>query len=130
MKRALASSGRPARELYDALLGAAAWNLLHFDLGFDRATGNPIADNVSWLDFTHALTFANAARHICDERPELWPRALLQMALFVGRNRGYVDAEQDVSRWSRERPDRLHRGSRWPRFTTTASSSRSSPAIA
>jgi hypothetical protein len=100
LKRTLASSGRPAREIYDALLGAAAFNLLHFDTGFDRATENSIADNVSWLDFTHALTFANAARHICEERPDLWPRALLQMALFVGRNRGYVDAKQNVSRWS------------------------------
>jgi len=102
LKRTLASSGRPPRELYDALLGAAAWNLLHFDLAFDRATHNAIADNISWLDFTHALTFANAARHICEESPQLWPQALLQMALFVGRNRGYVDADQDVARWSVE----------------------------
>jgi nitrite reductase/ring-hydroxylating ferredoxin subunit len=99
LKRTLASAGRPWRELYDALLGACAWNLLHFDLAFDSAVANPIADNVSWLDFTHALTFANAARHICADRPELWPRALLQLALFLGRNRGYVDAEQEVSRW-------------------------------
>jgi nitrite reductase/ring-hydroxylating ferredoxin subunit len=102
LKRILASSGRPVRELYDALLGAAAWNLLHFDLAFDRATENPIADNISWLDFTHALTFANANRHICTARtanPDLWSRALLQMALFVGRNRGFVDAGQDVGRW-------------------------------
>jgi nitrite reductase/ring-hydroxylating ferredoxin subunit len=99
LKRTLVSAGRPPRELFDALLGAAAWNLLHFDAGFDAATANPIADNVSWLDFTHALTFANAARILCEERPELWPRALLQMALFVGRNRAYVDAGQDVARW-------------------------------
>lgn len=99
LKRTLASSHRPPREVYDALLGAAAWNLARFDLAFDRATDNAIADNVSWLDFTHALTFANAARHICEERPELWPRALLQMALFVGRNRGYVDAALDTARW-------------------------------
>ena len=99
LKRTLASSGKPVRELYDALLGAAAFNLLHFDLAYDTATANPLADNVSWLDFTHALTFANAARHLCVDRPDLWPQALLQMALFVGRNRGYVDAEQDVSRW-------------------------------
>ena len=99
LKRTLASSVRPPREIYDALLGAAAFNLLHFDTRFDGATSNPIADNVSWLDFTHALTFANAVRHLCAERPDLWPRALLQMALFVGRNRGYVDQKQDVSRW-------------------------------
>ena len=66
---------------------------------FEQATDNAIADNISWLDFTHALTFANSCRHLCEERPELWPRALLQMALFVGRNRKYVSAEQDISRW-------------------------------
>jgi hypothetical protein len=99
LRRTLASSGRPIRELYDALLGAAAFNLLHFDTAFERATNNPIADNVGWLDFTHALTFANACRHICDERPDLWPRAALQLALFVGRNRKYVRVDQDVARW-------------------------------
>jgi nitrite reductase/ring-hydroxylating ferredoxin subunit len=99
LKRTLESSGRPVRELYDALLGAAAWNLLRFDLNVDRATANAIADNVSWLDFTHALTFANAARHICEMQPDLWPRALLQLALFVGRNKGYVQAQQDVAPW-------------------------------
>jgi len=93
----LLSSGRDPRELYDALLGAAAWNLLHFDLAFDRETTNQIADNVSWLDFTHALTFANASRHICEGQPDLWPKALLQLALFVGRNKGYVNAQQDVA---------------------------------
>ena len=99
LRRTLASSGRPAREIYDALLGAAAWNLLHFETAVDRATGNAIADNASWLDFTHALTFANAARTICAAQPDLWPRALLQLALFVGRNKGYVNAQQDVTAW-------------------------------
>jgi hypothetical protein len=99
LRRALASSGRPVGEVYDALLGAAAWNLLHFDLAFDAAAGAAIADNVSWLDFTHAVTFANAARRLCEERPELWPRALLQLALFVGRNKAYVAAGQDVAAW-------------------------------
>jgi len=97
LSRALRSSGRAARELYDALLGAAAWNQLHFDISFDGATDNQIADNVSWLDFTHALTFANAARHICEAQPDLWPNALLQLAVFVGRNKAYVNAQQDVS---------------------------------
>ncbi len=97
LKRALASSGRNTRDLYDALLGAAAWNLLHFDRAFEQATDGAIADNTNWLDFTHALTFANACRHICEQRPDLWPRALLQLALFVGRNRKYVSAGQDVA---------------------------------
>jgi nitrite reductase/ring-hydroxylating ferredoxin subunit len=105
LKRTLESSGRPTREIYDALLAAGAWNLLHFDLAFADASDNAIADNVSWLDFTHALTFARAARTICTQRPDLWPRALLQMALFVGRNRKYVRAEEDAARWRVEDRD-------------------------
>jgi nitrite reductase/ring-hydroxylating ferredoxin subunit len=99
LKRTLASSGRPVREIHDALVAAGAWNLLHFDLAFSEAADNPIADNVNWLDFTHALTFARAARTICIQRPDLWPRALLQMALFAGRNRKYVRAGEDTARW-------------------------------
>jgi nitrite reductase/ring-hydroxylating ferredoxin subunit len=99
LRRTLASSGRPMHELYDALLGASLFNLLHFDTGIERATDNAIADNVGWLDFTHALTFANACRHICEERPDLWPRAVLQVALFIGRNRKYVRAVDDEARW-------------------------------
>jgi nitrite reductase/ring-hydroxylating ferredoxin subunit len=96
LSRVLQSAGQEPRKLYDALLGAAAWNLLHFNTAFDAATDNQIADNVSWLDFTHALTFANASRHICETEPDLWPNALLQLALFVGRNKSYVNAQQDV----------------------------------
>ncbi|HEX4303698.1 MAG TPA: Rieske (2Fe-2S) protein [Rhizomicrobium sp.] len=99
LKRVLESSGRDPREVYDALLGAAAFNLLRFDTRVDGATDNAIADNASWLDFTHALTFANAARHICGGQPELWRQALLQMALFVGRNKAYVRTQQDVAAW-------------------------------
>ena len=99
LRSALASSGRPMRELYDAMLGAALFNLLHFDTAFERATSNAIADNVGWLDFTHALTFANACRHICEERPDLWPRAALQLALFIGRNRKYVRCSEETARW-------------------------------
>jgi hypothetical protein len=99
LRRTLASSGRPMHELYDALLGASLFNLFHFDTEIERATDNAIADNVGWLDFTHALTFANACRHICEERPDLWPRAVLQVALFIGRNRKYVRAVDDEARW-------------------------------
>jgi nitrite reductase/ring-hydroxylating ferredoxin subunit len=99
LRQTLACAGRPMRELYDALLGAATFNLLHFNTAFERATENAIADNVGWLDFTHALTFANACRHICEERPDLWPRAALQLALFIGRNRIYVGAVDDEPRW-------------------------------
>lgn len=104
LHRLLRSSGRPVRELYDALLGAAAWNLLHFDLDVGEATDNTFRDNVSWLDFTHALTFANACRHLCADRPDLWPRVLLQLALFVGRNKKYVTDEIDGSAWGAGEP--------------------------
>ena len=100
LERVLQSSKRNARKVYDALLGAAAWNLLHFDLAVDRAADNALKDNVGWLDFTHALTFANATRHLCAERSDLWPRALLQLALFVGRNRKYVADDADAQTWS------------------------------
>ena len=99
LRQTLACAGRPMSELYDALLGAAAFNLLHFDTKFERASDNAIADNVGWLDFTHALTFANACRHICEERPDLWPRAALQLALFIGRNQKYMRAVDDEARW-------------------------------
>lgn len=104
LRRVVESSGHGPEDLYKTLLAAAGWNLLHFDLKFDRATDNPIADNVGWLDFTHALTFANAARHLCTDRPDLWPQALLQLALFVGRNQGYVDAQQDLDQWKIDDP--------------------------
>jgi nitrite reductase/ring-hydroxylating ferredoxin subunit len=100
LKRLSASAGRPPAELFDALLGAAGWNLLHFDAELDQAAGRVIADSVSWLGFTHALTFANAARHLCTDDPALWPAALLQMALFVGRNKPFVKAQQDVCEWA------------------------------
>jgi len=104
LRRTLASSGQPMHELYDALLGAALFNLLHFATAFERATDNAIADNVGWLDFTHAMTFANACRHICEERPDLWPRAALQLALFVGRNQKYVHPNDDVVQWHVDDP--------------------------
>lgn len=98
LARLLASARRPVPELYDALMEAAAYNMLHFDLSFDQANDGPLADNVNWLDFTHALTFANAARQLCTETPTLWPSALLQLGLFVARNGKYV-RHADASNW-------------------------------
>jgi len=86
--------------LFDALLEALAEAMLHFDLDLQDRTEIPVSQNVGWLDFTHTLTFANAARHLCAERAELWPAALLQMACFQGRNGRYVDYDQDVSQWA------------------------------
>ena len=40
-----------------------------------------------------ALTFGHALREQCARQPHLWPRGLLQLALFVGRNSTYLDKE-------------------------------------
>jgi hypothetical protein len=62
-------------------------------------TDNNVADNIGWLDFTHAITFGNAVRLQCRKFPELWPQGLLQMACFVGRNSGYVDKAVMLDDW-------------------------------
>jgi nitrite reductase/ring-hydroxylating ferredoxin subunit len=77
--------------IFAVLVEAAAWVLLHVDERVLTRVDAPLADNVGWLDFTHALTFADAARTAVEARPELWPNALLQLTCFIGRNSGYVD---------------------------------------
>ncbi len=102
VERALArtlESGAAPEACYAALLGANAWNLLSFDLALQGRTEGSISNNVSWLDFTHGVTFANAVRHLCGRYPELWPQGLLQMACFVGRNTRYTDRDFDWARW-------------------------------
>jgi len=98
LARALLSSGR-REELYEALLEASAWNMLHFDTSFDQHTDLSVDDNVNWLDLTHAITFANAARRLCERHPDLWPEALLQLACFVGRNKMYVREDNSNDEW-------------------------------
>lgn len=61
LEAALAAS-RDLQGLFDALVGAAAWQMLHFDMGVMVQDHRQVPDNVNWLDFTHALTFANAGR--------------------------------------------------------------------
>jgi nitrite reductase/ring-hydroxylating ferredoxin subunit len=85
--------------LYRALLGAAAMNLLRYDTAVQARTDNGVAENVGWLDFSHAITFANAVRVQCEKFPELWPQGLLQLACFVGRNSGFVDRAITSDDW-------------------------------
>jgi len=87
------------RALYDALIGAASWQFLHFDARIPRAVDKPVSHNVNWLDFTHAITFGNAVRVLCGRYPRLWPQGLLQIACFVGRNAGFVDKAVDAKPW-------------------------------
>ncbi|MFD2265597.1 Rieske (2Fe-2S) protein [Lacibacterium aquatile] len=72
---------------------AAARSLLAFDPAWDLKIDIKPADNVGWLDFTHMLTFADAARRLADADPALWPAVILQMGCFLGRNAKYLLAE-------------------------------------
>lgn len=111
LARCLRSAGRP-RELFRALLGAAALQLLRFDAALGARSDGPVSANVSWLDFTHALTFADALRVLAEEEEagpgeaagsplgpalgsppgsSLWPAGLLQLACFLGRSTRYLE---------------------------------------
>ena len=100
---AIAANTAP-RRIHHGLMQAAAHHLLRFDEGIDQRTDNPVADNVNWLDFTHAITFGHAVRLQCERQPLLWPQGLLQLALFVGRNSGYLDpavsTDAALQRWA------------------------------
>ncbi|MFC4347731.1 Rieske (2Fe-2S) protein [Kordiimonas lipolytica] len=97
MAQAAASLSNPTK-LYEALLGAAALNMLGFDLDLQHGVSQPIANNVGWLDFTHALTFGEAVYQHASDSPAYWQSGLMQMACFVGRNSGYVGAP-DIAAW-------------------------------
>ncbi len=88
----VSAARHPPIDLYFVLMEAAARQLLRFDERHALRTDNGVADNVGWLDFSHALTFGRAVRDVCGRLPQLWPHGLLQLALFVGRNRSYLDS--------------------------------------
>jgi hypothetical protein len=81
--------------LYSALLEAGAVNLLRFDESLQHASFRSVSQSVGWLDFTHALTFGNALRELAAAHPEIWPKGLLQMACFVGRNKRFLLPEPE-----------------------------------
>ena len=95
-----------AEALYQALLEALARNFLYYDASYDAQYHRPVSDNVSWLSFTHGITFANAVRVQCGAFPALWGPGLLQMACFVGRNRRYLalDLAQSEEEWAVKDP--------------------------
>jgi nitrite reductase/ring-hydroxylating ferredoxin subunit len=99
----VAAAGDPPLDVYFALMEASARHLLRFDERHALRTDNSIADNVGWLDFTHALTFGHALREQCARQPDLWPQGLLQLAMFVGRNGKYLDpntaAQTAIREW-------------------------------
>jgi hypothetical protein len=86
-------------KVYDALLTGVAQNLLHYDASYGSAFDRPVQHNVSWLGFTHGVTFSNAVRVVCSKYPHLWRPALLQLACFLGRNVHYLDTKLDTKPW-------------------------------
>src|SRR3546814_9435135 len=106
LERVNRSSG-DRRALYDALIGAAGWQFLHYDTRLMTAVDKPVSPNVGWLDFTHALTFGHAGRVLCGRYPRLWPQGLLQIACFVGRTAGFPDKAVD-EKPGREKIGRAH----------------------
>ena len=103
---ALATRCTP-QALHAALLHAAALNLARFDTRVEQHAASKPGEDVGWLDVTHGITFAHSVREQCTRTPALWPQGLLQLALFVARNRGYVDTALamtpvDVQRFERD----------------------------
>lgn len=91
------SASHEPEAIFACLLEAAAWQLLQVDEAQFQDVDAPLADNVGWLDFTHALTFAQAGLQAVWDDPRLWPDLLLQLACFVGRNACYTDPATETS---------------------------------
>ena len=100
-------SANEPEQLFDFLLGANCINMVGFDLQLQNHIDRTVDDNVSWLDFTHTITFADAVWQACRELPDTWPAALLQLACFSGRNAGFTVSEVDCAPWRVEDPDRF-----------------------
>lgn len=103
LHRIAAGSGDPLA-LYDQVMAAASWQMLHYDLAWQEKTDSTVSQNVGWLDFTHALTFGNAVRKLAEAHPQLWPNGLLQLGCFLGRNGGFTDPDLDTSPWRSNDP--------------------------
>jgi nitrite reductase/ring-hydroxylating ferredoxin subunit len=95
----VASSAAPTETIYAKLLMVNAINLLSFDIAQQEKVRVSVSGNVGWLDFTHAVTFASAVRKQCSRFPHLWPKGLLQMACFSGRNAAFTTPQYDLERW-------------------------------
>ncbi len=100
-RAALALSAQHAAQcvplaLHQALMCVGAMHLMHFDAAWQDRSDGPVRDNIGWLDFSHALTFAHAARVQCVKHPQLWPAALAQMTLFAARNAKYLRAQDQA----------------------------------
>jgi nitrite reductase/ring-hydroxylating ferredoxin subunit len=95
--------------VYDRLLEALALNLLFCDTSYETKYNGPVSENIGWLDFTHGITMANAARNLCSRYPQFWKPALAQMACFLGRNHDFIDRSVDRNRWDIENTNSFFR---------------------
>ena len=98
------SQSYPPQEIFRTLVDSAAFALLHADERAFTTTSGAIAANVSWLDLTHAVTFAQAGELVARAQPELWPAVLLQIACFLGRSAEFVDADYAAELWQASDP--------------------------
>ncbi len=88
--------------LLQSLAGAAGLALLRFKADMEHEIEVPVSRSVGWLDFTHAITFADALRKEAALQPELWPAGLAQLACFIGRNAAFLSpgaAESVIAKW-------------------------------
>ena len=101
------ASSHPPEAIFAILVEAASWSLLHADAAQFERSDVKLADSANWLDLTHMLTFAEAGARAAALDPVLWPAVLLQLACFLGRNAGFVDADFDATSWLVEDPAAL-----------------------
>jgi hypothetical protein len=90
----------PPERIFAVLVEAAAWQLLQADAAFIDSLDQKLSENISWLDFTHGLTFAAAGLDAVQADASLWPALLLQLACFIGRSSRYVDAGLVTAEWT------------------------------
>jgi hypothetical protein len=89
----------PPEAVFEALVEAAGRNLLAFDTRWGERSDVSVSRSASWLDLTHAVTFAAALRELAGRHPELWTPGLLQLALFTGRVQPFLDRDAETSSW-------------------------------
>jgi nitrite reductase/ring-hydroxylating ferredoxin subunit len=94
-------------QIFRALVDSAAHVLLHVNEAALTTTRGTIAKNATWLNHTHAITFADAALRVTPRVPALWPAVLLQLACFIGQSAPSIDLAQTTDVWWSDDPPAL-----------------------
>jgi nitrite reductase/ring-hydroxylating ferredoxin subunit len=100
------SSHHDPEDIFRALVRSALFVLQHVDEASLSTTTGSIAKNATWLNFTHAITFADAGELATRMSPGLWPDVLLQLACFIGRSSGFIDVNFDDAPWRSADPEK------------------------